>query len=488
VSVTTVPVASVTLAGVATGAPITSIWVRERLARPAMCDITFSPDNAATAFAVEVGQALRVDVAGQLEALFEGDVTAVRHTHHPDGLTTVRVRGEDRLHHLRTAQTMSVLVDVDIVALATDLTRGLGIDVEPLTEPGARWPRLIPHERSDLATLVHRAAQVGRYPTLRGRSLRLPTLAGTGEPVALTLGGDLLEVEFSLDGRADRIGVDVWGWDPSGPTGRAAAADRSPAHAPAGPAGRARVFGAVVPSAVHADALAEARRDRSTAAAITVRGVATRPLRPATRLLLAGVRPDRVGPHIVTEAVHTLDPERGLLSQFDTAPPAVDGPAASCVTMGVVARVDDPEGRGRVTVTLPGHGDVESDWMVVALPGAGTGKGLVAVPDVGDRVLLACPRGDPGAGVIVGSVLAPGDCDDPGVVGGEVRRHSWRTPSGHRVTLDDEARTVNVSDASGSVLALGPHGVVLTSSRELVLEAPGHPVVIRGASIDLQRG
>jgi phage baseplate assembly protein gpV len=484
-SVTTVPVASVTLAGVPVGAPITSIWVRERLARPAMCDLRLAPDARAIAFSVEVGHALRVDVAGHVDPLFEGSVTAVRHTHHPDGRTTVRLRGEDRLHRLRTTQTVRAHVDVDIVAVATELTRGQDIDVEPLAEPGPRWPRLIPHEHSDLATLTRLAARVGRYPTLRGRSLHLPTLTGMGEAVPLTLGTDLFEVELVLDGRLDRAGADVWGWDPSVPTGRSAHAGRSAALAAT--TERTRVLGAVVSSDADAGALAEARRDRCTAATIRVRGVTSRPVRPATRLVLGGVRPDLAGPHVVTEAVHTLDPERGLLTEFDTAPPDVDEPPASCVTMGVVARVDDPEGRGRVTATLPGHSDVESDWLVVAMPGAGAGKGVVAVPDVGDRVLIACPHGDPGLGVVVGSVLGPGDCDDPGVVSGEVRRHSWRTPSGHRVTLDDGAGTVTVADATGSVVELGPGGVTITSANNLVLQAPGHAVAIRGASIDLQR-
>ena len=62
---------------------------------------------------------------------------------------------------------------------------------------------------------------------------------------------------------------------------------------------------------------------------------------------------------------------------------------------GVVKSVDDPDQLGRVQVTLPTLGDIESAWMEVLSVGAGSGKGLVALPDVDDSVLVLLIHGDP---------------------------------------------------------------------------------------------
>ena len=43
-------------------------------------------------------------------------------------------------------------------------------------------------------------------------------------------------------------------------------------------------------------------------------------------------------------------------------------------------------------MTFPAYGDVESDWLGSATPGAGSERGIVALPDVGDRVLVVFPH------------------------------------------------------------------------------------------------
>jgi hypothetical protein len=54
--------------------------------------------------------------------------------------------------------------------------------------------------------------------------------------------------------------------------------------------------------------------------------------------------------------------------------------------------------------------------------------------------------------------------------------------------LDDAGRTLRLEDGEGSYLELTPSGVRLHAKAPLDIEAPGQPVVIRGQSIDFQRG
>jgi uncharacterized protein involved in type VI secretion and phage assembly len=156
------------------------------------------------------------------------------------------------------------------------------------------------------------------------------------------------------------------------------------------------------------------------------------------------------------------------------------------MTFGVVVSVDDPDALGRVKVMLPTYGDVETDWMGVVVPGAGSGKGLVALPDVEDQVLVLFARGDPTKGVVVGGLYGAEAPPDTGVEGGAVRRYTFRTPGEQQVQLDDERETIRLENSDGSFIELSPEKTTLHSNVRLEIEAPGRPVVIRGRSIDFE--
>src|SRR5215211_7677204 len=120
------------------------------------------------------------------------------------------------------------------------------------------------------------------------------------------------------------------------------------------------------------------------------------------------------------------------------------------MTVGEVTRVDDPDGLGRVQVALPTFGDVDAGWMPVLGVGAGKNKGLVALPDVGDQVLILLAHGDPARGVVAGGLYGVLGPPDAGVEAGAVQRYALLTPGGQKVQLDDGMRSVRLEDSSGS--------------------------------------
>jgi phage baseplate assembly protein gpV len=192
---------------------------------------------------------------------------------------------------------------------------------------------------------------------------------------------------------------------------------------------------------------------------------------------------------VLTAVNHVLDPQRGFVSELSSAPPQRrPRTRTSGATLGIVSRVDDPDGLGRVRATLPAYGGVETEWMQVLSAGAGAGRGLVMLPDVGDQVLLILADGDPSRGVVMGGLFGEHAPTDPGVEGGSVRRYSARTAGGHKLLFDDSARTLRLEDGTGSYLELTPSGVRLHAKVPLEIEAPGQPVVIRGQTIDFRRG
>ncbi|WP_238434102.1 phage baseplate assembly protein V, partial [Micromonospora tarensis] len=154
-------------------------------------------------------------------------------------------------------------------------------------------------------------------------------------------------------------------------------------------------------------------------------------LRPGRRIDLGGV-PDPVsGAYVLTEVVHTVD-GNGHLTHFSTVPPRTAAPPTGgvVVTLGTVTDVADPDGLGRVRLTLPAYGDLDAGWLAVLCPGAGRGKGLVALPDPDDTVLVVLPGGEPAAGIVLGSLFGAVEPYDAGIDDGKARRWTMRTAGG----------------------------------------------------------
>ncbi|GAB3842973.1 hypothetical protein GCM10029963_16890 [Micromonospora andamanensis] len=192
------------------------------------------------------------------------------------------------------------------------------------------------------------------------------------------------------------------------------------------------------------------------------------------------------GTYVLTEVVHTVD-ANGHLSRFSTMPPPAPrtgSPAPAVVTLGTVTDVTDPDGLGRVRVELPAYGGADAGWLAVLCPGAGRGKGLVALPDPQDSVLVALPGGEPASGVVLGSLFGTVEPYDTGIDDGRARRWSLRTAGGQQVVVDDVARSLRLSTEAGSWLELTPELTTLHAATDLVLSAPGRAMVVRARSVD----
>jgi phage baseplate assembly protein gpV len=475
-------------------ARVLSVRVAHRFDTPSQCEVTFA---GAGWPAHRLGAPLRVTVAGFDLPLFEGDLTCVELTREPDGATTTRMRGYDRLHRLRRRQRVRALESVSVTELADLLCSDLGVTVVDAAgpdggpAPGGRFHRLVQDRQSDLDLLVEVAARVGCHVALDGTVLRLCTLDGYGDPVDLHHGHSLYEVtvQANLDRAADS--VTAYGWHPQRAEAATARAQRPRSGRQVGldvPAGGAERY-LLDQAAGEVAARAQAELDASAAGALVVDGVAAGDprLRAGRRVRLAGAAEPVDGGYVVCSAVHTVD-GAGYRTAFSTWPPVVEPVRRDAtLTLGRVAAVDDPDGTGRVRVCLPAHGDVDAGWLAVLCSGAGPGKGLVALPDVGDTVLVALPHGGPVDGIVLGGLYGTTTPPDPGVSGGAVRRWSMRTADGQSIAVDDDAHSVRIADRAGSFVELGPDLLRLHAAGDLVVEAPGRAVTIRGRTVDFER-
>ncbi|HYI21815.1 MAG TPA: phage baseplate assembly protein V, partial [Candidatus Limnocylindrales bacterium] len=350
-----------------------------------------------------------------------------------------------------------------------------------------------------------------------GGTLHLVTLAGIGEPIPLSWGTTLLEARIEANGEPATRSVEASGWNAgTAETTKATASEprvgrgANDAVAPGriGGSGVRMLVDEAVPDADRAAALAQAELDARVGGELTLRAVTLGDprLRPAAPIEVDNVAPSLAGRYVITEAVHTFGRDEGYLTEISTAPPPVPERTYETVAVpGVVTSVDDPDSLGRVRVTLPTYADIESAWMEVLSTGAGSGKGLVALPDVDDRVLVLLLHADPAHGVVLGGLYGAEGPPDSGVVGGSVKRYSLTTSGGQRIQLDDENGNLVLEDASGgsvtmgnqkikfedpsgSTLEMSPEKVRLHSAAMLEIEAPGNNVVIRASKIDFQTG
>ncbi len=158
---------------------------------------------------------------------------------------------------------------------------------------------------------------------------------------------------------------------------------------------------------------------------------------------------------------------------------------------------NDPDGLGRVKVTLPWAPDTGSaqyeTWARVATLMGGNNRGSWFVPDAGDEVLVAFEGGDPRRPYVLGGLWngkdqPPESMDGAGNNYKKVLRSrngvkvtlddtdgqetlKLETPGGQTMTLADGPGTVTISDSNGNSIKLQSSGITITASAKITLNA-----------------
>jgi uncharacterized protein involved in type VI secretion and phage assembly len=163
----------------------------------------------------------------------------------------------------------------------------------------------------------------------------------------------------------------------------------------------------------------------------------------------------------------------------------------------LVSDIADPDGQGRVKVTLPWAPDAGGQrfeaWARLATLMAGDNRGTWFVPDVGDEVLVMFEGGLPARPIVIGALwngrdAPPRQMDSAGrnpikcirsrngvVVtlddtdGQEA--FSVETPGGQKLRLSDGPGTVRVEDSSGNSVVMETAGVTVTASATVTVNA-----------------
>lgn len=192
---------------------------------------------------------------------------------------------------------------------------------------------------------------------------------------------------------------------------------------------------------------------------------------------------------------------------------------------GYVHRVDDPHNSGRIQAFVPRllGPDQPTGWALPAAPYAGPDQGFFAIPDVGAGVWMEFEEGDLSRPIWSGMWWGSQQAEDVGTtestatrvgraanqapVGGseparlpEIPRHRrpsqtatpkvriLKSTSGHRLVLDDERKVLEIRDAQGNRIELGPAGIDTVSNNERAVNKGNRSATISGDRVEAVGG
>ena len=163
----------------------------------------------------------------------------------------------------------------------------------------------------------------------------------------------------------------------------------------------------------------------------------------------------------------------------------------------LVTDIKDPDGQGRVKVSLPwspdGGGSKYEAWARLATLMAGNNRGSWFIPDVNDEVLVVFAGGDPRHPCVVGAMWNGQDAPPQSMDGAgnnyvkKLRSRNGvqitlddtdgqetmvlETPGGQKVTLKDGPGTVEIVDSNGNSVKLEASGITVNASAKVTVNA-----------------
>ncbi|WP_448071448.1 phage baseplate assembly protein V [Georgenia yuyongxinii] len=466
-----------------------------------------------------------------LTEIFRGTVTSVGLEQREAGTPELIVVVEDAAYELTRTSRARTFLNIGYADVVTKVVSGAGVSVKVDALSGQQEYLL--QTDTDLGFVDEIARRVGYDWVVDGGTFRFwSSWAGRGRtgtigPDVEVTAGDALR-DFAVTVAADApTSVTVRGWDP---VQQQVVTATKQVDRGAVPAGLARVVGparakdaeqltavAGPADAAEASQLAEARARATGTVTAKGRCTITPGIRPGVLVAVAGVGP-AAGKYFVQQVEHVYRPG-GFHTRFVAGDrePARRAAAAGAGTgaapssfahkglvIGTVTDINDEVKVGRVKVRYSALSDtVTSSWARVAAIGGGADRGLVALPEVGDEVLVGFEDGDARRPVVLGGLFGKKNkVPDDGAVGsGKVTHRRLTSRLGHVVELGDgtgakEQHVLLALAGSTHKVRLGkdradievPAGVPLrlaAGNSEIVMDGKG-AVTISGLNITIK--
>jgi len=475
---------------------IERVVVDDHLHLPDMFAITFrdADRDVLSKARVSIGSVVRISGTAMGRStetlLINGEVTALEGEYERDGARLV-VRGYDQSHRLVGGRRTETYRDVTDADIGRTIAEGAGVEVGQIDETGTTHEHISQANVSDWDFLVSRAREIGYDMGVADGKFffRRPTEAtdGPGEgdyrasdPLQLVMGTSLLSFYPRVTAAQQVSEVEVRGWDVErkepivstapAETRSAELQDRPDQLASVAGNGRSVVAAGLFAAQGAADDAAAAEAERLASSFAEAEGVARGhpELKAGAAVSVSGVAEPFTGRYTLTHTRHVFDDEgyrtefivsgrqdRSLLglTSMGASARGTDDPARNGVMVGLVTDNDDPQELGRVKLKFPSlDDDFESDWARVVAAGAGAERGLVAMPEVNDEVLVIFEAGDIRRPFVLGGLWNGVDKPPLGndlFDNGEVTRRGLVSRENHRLVFLDAGPKSGLSLLSG---------------------------------------
>ncbi len=454
-----------------------------------------------------------LDEQGAELPLFEGIVFEVELEYGLHGDYGARVRGVTKSYFLDVTPDEKYFLEANLQAVASKIVKKDDLELSFVLEGDQPPLNYVQWGENDWAFLRRIADDLGCFvrPTAKGIEIRRGFQKGG---LKIRWHDEYGLIRFTLRGRMAPPGYDGTCYDPrkmesntfdrvqddpkwySGAESFVKAAKDASEQLPSS----RLVFDARAPKAKDYQAILKKESARSMGCTVLGTGVSRDPrVRPGDEVELEGFSFDARGVYGIVGVVHKYDQSEGYRNEFQVTPwidhTCTAKPAPRVIHGVFPARVvdhHDPEQMGRIRVQYDWYEDNFTGWVRMVTPHAGSDRGFMFMPEIGDEVLLAFEQGDPERPFVLGCLWngvdkAPREefwADD--IKSNDVKRIV--TKSGHRIqmvdTPDKEAITIATPEKLRIALIDNPDEtgrptIVLESDGDVLISAPNGRVHLR---------
>jgi uncharacterized protein involved in type VI secretion and phage assembly len=202
---------------------------------------------------------------------------------------------------------------------------------------------------------------------------------------------------------------------------------------------------------------------------------------------------------MVTEVTHEVDTLGHYMGHFEAIAsdtgympkPEFIVPIAQPQIATVISNTD-PESQGRVSVKFDWQQSDTTNFIRMMSPDAGgtdqitQNRGYVAIPEVGDQVMVGFVHNHPDRPFVMGGIFHGGTG-----LGGGVDNHlkSIQTRSGIKVLMNDAEGSVNIIDPSGNTYFMdGKGNITVTAPKNFEVSAGENIIMNAGKNVSVDAG
>ncbi len=455
---------------------------------------------------------INIRVDNEAHDLFSGFIKSISHHYSTDQGFTIQLTASDALNYLAMQHPVRSFVDVTVIDIAEQMLSPYGISVSAM-DTGPLWNHLVQYQSSSLEFLQELSERSGLYFYLSNNILNFVQLPAAEATVELEYGLNLLEVACINNHASSGTETVISGWDPQRSQlfmedSLKSSLDNSYSSNNELPVFQTSIVDQPAQNEQQLIQLRDSQTHRINAMSNYVIGQAegSIELGPGIDIKLAGLLvSDNEQQYRITKINHSIHPLSGFVTEFSSRPPEITKHSKSTlVTYGVITQITDPENSGKVKVCLPTYNNIETSWIEVLFPGAGENKGIIALPEIDDKVLILMLHERIEQAIVLGGLYGETSLPDEIVVDGKVSRFSMLTPGGQGLRLDDENERISLSNKSessielkeetvlietksGNAIRMTDDKLLISSNGSFDIEAPGSTLTIRASKINFEK-